>query len=361
MVDRPRIAVIGCGYWGSKHVRVLSEIPHADIALAVDFDQTRLNHIRSTYPGVPVSTEFQRALSDETIDGVILATPISSHFSLAMQALSAGKHVLVEKPLAQTGAECRELIALAKRNGVSLMVGHTFQYHPAVLYLRELVNSGQLGKIHYIDCARLNLGLYQPDANVLWDLAPHDLSILTMLLEDDPNTVSAWGSCHRWPRIEDVIYVNMTFPTDISAHLHVSWLDPCKVRRVTIVGSNGMVVFNDGPTSEKIRIYDKRFEIETTGDGFSDFQSSYHQGNVVIPPISGAEPLKLEVEDFVRSIITGEPVRADGEAGLRVVEILETASRSLIRYALPFTRTVHEGPRLFVPLTESQGDHAAGL
>lgn len=328
MHERPRIAVVGCGYWGSKHVRVIHEARSAQLALAVDSCPERLDYVRATYPGVATARDFEAVLGQD-IDGVVLATPVSTHHALAKQALQAGKHVLVEKPLATSSAECRELIELAARQERVLMVGHTFEYHPAVVYLRQLVQSGELGNIYYIDCARLNLGLFQRDINVLWDLAPHDLSIIFYLLDQAAYSVSAQGNSHVLPNIVDVAFAHLAFPGSISAHLHVSWLDPCKVRRVTIVGSRAMVVFNDMALSEKIRIYDKRFTATSEGDRYSDYQSGYHHGQVVIPPISNAEPLCLEVEDFVAGIVTGQRVRSDGASALRVVEALEAASRSL--------------------------------
>ena len=331
MHERPRIAVAGCGYWGSKHVRVIHEVRSAQLALAVDSRPERLDYIQATYPGVATARDFEAALGED-IDGVVLATPVSTHHALAKQALQAGKHVLVEKPLATSSAECRELINLAERQKRVLMVGHTFEYHPAVVYLHQLVQSGTLGDIYYIDCARLNLGLFQRDINVLWDLAPHDLSIIFYLLGRTARSVSAQGNNHVLPNIADVAFAHLAFPGSISAHLHVSWLDPCKVRRVTIVGSRAMVVFNDVALSEKIRIYDKHFTATPQGDRYSDYQSGYHHGNVVIPPISGAEPLRLEVEDFVAGIVTGRRVRSDGASGLRVVEALEAASRSLANH-----------------------------
>ncbi|MDQ3928570.1 MAG: Gfo/Idh/MocA family oxidoreductase [Chloroflexota bacterium] len=328
MTARPRLAVVGCGYWGSKHVRVIHEAASAQLALTVDSRVERLQYIQALYPGVEIAQDFQAAL-DADIDGVVLATPIASHYSLARQALLAGKHVLVEKPLATSSVECWELIELAQRQDRVLMVGHTFEYHPAVEYLRKLVGNGELGQIYYIDCARLNLGLFQRDANVLWDLAPHDLSIIHYILDQAPLAVSAWGSEHALPEIADVAFMNLQFEGGVSAHVHVSWLDPCKVRRVTVVGSKAMVVFNDVAVGEKVRIYDKRFTYAPTGDRYSDYQSGYHYGNVIIPHISGAEPLAMELEDFASGIAQGREVRSNGYSGLRVVEALEAASQSL--------------------------------
>lgn len=352
----PRLAVVGCGYWGSKHVRVIAETPRAKLALAVDSRPERREYIESSYSGVATAADFEAALGPG-IDAVVLATPIGSHYALAKRALEAGKHVLVEKPLATSAAECRELIALAERAGRVLMVGHTFEYHPAVEYLRQLVRGGDLGDIHYVDSARLNLGLFQRDANVLWDLAPHDLSIVYRLLGDQALTISAHGSAHILPGIADVAFTNLEFGGGVGAHLHVSWLDPCKVRRVTVVGSKSMVVFNDVPASEKVRIYDKRFVYTAGGDRYSDYQSGYHSGNVLIPPIDASEPLRLEIEDFMRGIAAGAGVRADGYSGLRVVEALEAASRSMvnlgIRESLTATRPDESAPVTPSPLPQA--------
>lgn len=328
MVVLPRLAVVGCGYWGSKHIRVISETPGADLALAVDIQRERIESLHATYPNVPAANDFA-AIHHHDIDGVVIATPISTHFALAREALRAGKHVLVEKPLATSSAECRELIALAEQKNRVLMVGHTYEYHPAITYLRDIVQRGDLGDIYYINSARLNLGLFQPDADVLWDLAPHDLSIIFYILGQPAASLSAWGHSHILPNIADVVYVNLEFGSGTSAHVHVSWLDPNKVRRVTIVGSKAMAVFDDVTMNEKIRIYDKRFTFSVGGDGQSGFTPIYHQGNLVIPPISSDEPLRSECQDFINSIATGHHVRSDGRSGLRVVTALEAASRSM--------------------------------
>ena len=362
MLDNPRLAVVGCGYWGSKHVRVISQMLSAQLALAVDARPERLDYISATY-SVTVSDQFEAALGPE-IDGVVLATPISSHYALARQALLAGKHVLVEKPLATSTAECRELLALAERSDTTLMVGHTFEYHPAVEYLRAIIERGELGRIYYVDCARLNLGLFQQDSDALWDLAPHDLSIIHYILGETAHSISATGSNHILSGSADVAYANMSFSGGASAHLHVSWLDPCKVRRVTVVGSKAMVVFNDVAVSEKIRIYDKRFTYSSTGDHYFDFQSGYHHGNVVIPAIGTAEPLMRELEDFATAIRTGSPVRADGRSGLRVVQALEAASRSMTASGRveplrePDARSIEPGARTILAPAHANGNQA---
>jgi predicted dehydrogenase len=299
------------------------------LALVVDTRLERLDYVAARYPFLSVSRDFDSVLNSGAIDGVIIATPISTHYALARDALKAGKHVLVEKPLAMTGAECRELDAIAEARNLVLMVGHTFEYHPAVCFIRQIIQQGRLGDIHYIDSRRLNLGLYQPDTNVLWDLAPHDLSIFFSLLNEEAQSISVWGCSHILPGVEDVVYAKIRFGNNVTAHLHVSWLDPVKIRIVTIVGSEGMLVFDDVQPSEKVRIYDKRFRPVIMGESYADFQSAYHHGDVHIPCISNSEPLKLELLDFLNAITSGERPRADSRSGLRVVQALEAASRCL--------------------------------
>lgn len=329
--DGPLLAVIGCGYWGAKHIRVACDIRDAGMSMAADLRPDRLEYVRSQYPSVAVSRDIGAVLNSPSIDGVIVATPVETHFELARAVLQAGKHALVEKPLAMTSPQCRELNAIAEERKRVLMVGHTFEYHPAVGFMRQMIQSGSLGELYYIDSRRLNLGLYRQDANVLWDLAPHDLSIIFFLLEEVAQTIGAWGCAHVLPDVEDVVYAKMGFKSGATAHVHVSWLDPVKVRQITIVGSDAMLVFDDVQPSEKVRVYQKRFRPRIDGDSFADFQSAYHHGDVHIPAISNSEPLKLEILDFVNAMMTGERPRADGVHGLRVVEALEAASACLRR------------------------------
>ncbi|NEU97929.1 Gfo/Idh/MocA family protein [Bradyrhizobium uaiense] len=324
----PSLAVIGCGYWGTKHIRVGHDIG-ARVSMAADMRSDTLEYVKSQYPSVAVSRDFDAILNNPSIDGVIIATPAVTHFELARAALEAGKHALVEKPLAMTSAHCRELIAIAEERKRVLMVGHTFEYHPAVSVMRQMIRSGSLGELYYIDSRRLNLGLYRPDANVLWDLAPHDLSIIFFLLEETAHNIGAWGCAHVLPDVEDVVYAKLGFKSGPTAHVHVSWLDPVKVRQITVVGSDAMLVFDDVEPSEKVRVYQKRFRPRINGDSYADFQSAYHHGDVHIPAISSSEPLKLELLDFVNAIKTGTQPVANGAHGLRVVEALEAASECL--------------------------------
>jgi predicted dehydrogenase len=297
--------------------------------MAVDCRSEQLKRVHAQYPDIAVSPDFASILTNDDVDGVIIATPASTHFELARTALNAGKHVLVEKPLATTPAQCQELNGIAQDRNRVLMVGHTFEYHPAINFMRQIIRSGALGTVYYINSRRLNLGLFQPDVNVLWDLAPHDFSIVFSLIGETPASIDAWGCAHVLPDVEDVVYSKMEFNSGATAHLHVSWLDPVKVRQVTVVGSEGMLVFDDVQPSEKVRMYDKRFRPVVVGDSYADFQSAYHHGDVHIPSISNAEALKLEVLDFVNAIATGKQPISDGQSGLRVVEALEAASKCL--------------------------------
>jgi predicted dehydrogenase len=266
-------------------------------------------------------------LFDADVDAVVLATPIHTHFAIAREALLAGKHVLVEKPLATSVAEAAELVRLAREMDRTLMVGHTFLYNPAVRELRRLVESGELGRIYYADSARLNLGLFQRHSNVVWDLAPHDISILTYVLGQVPVRVSARGRACIQPDVHDVCYLELIFP-DGSANVHVSWLDPDKVRRLTVVGDRRMAVYNDVSTVEKLRIYDRGVEAPAI-DNYGEFELAYRHGQIVIPHIQWREPLRLECEHFAQCVRTGARPLSDGEQGLAVVAVLEAASRSL--------------------------------
>ncbi len=323
-----KVAVVGFGYWGPKLVRNFNDLPSAELAWIVDRDPERLQRARSAYPGARTTADYAAVLASD-VEAVVIATPIRTHYALAKAALQAGKHVLVEKPLTASAAEAEELAWLADRRGLALMVGHTFEYNAAIRTLRDLVMSGELGDIYYVDAARLNLGLFQPDINVLWDLAPHDISILLYVLGLTPVAVSARGSASVRPGIHDVAYVEVRFPNNILAHLHLSWLDPCKVRRVTIVGSRKMVVCNDLSEAEKIRIYDKGVERPYETDQYSDFHLEYRYGAVTIPYVPFREPLNVQCEHFIHCIRTGERPQSDGWVGAKVVHVLEQADRSL--------------------------------
>ena len=327
--DKLRVGVVGYGYWGPKLVRNLSESPRARLTWVADLDADRLAQLRAHYPALRVTQSFDEMLQSD-IAAVVVATPIRTHYRLARAALLAGKHVMVEKPLTASSAEAEELTDLARERGLTLMVGHTFEYNAAIRALRDIVRSGELGRIYYVDAARLNLGLFQADINVVWDLAPHDLSILLYVLGLDPLAVSARGSANVRPGVHDVAYIDLQFPGGILAHLHLSWLDPCKVRRVTIVGSRKMVVCNDLADTEKIRIYDKGVEHPYETDQFSDFHLAYRYGDVTIPYVPFQEPLKVQCEHFIAAILTRTCPQSDGAVGTKVVRILERIDRSLL-------------------------------
>jgi predicted dehydrogenase len=328
-MDRLNIGVIGYGYWGPNLVRNFIELPESDVVMVADLNEDRLGQLHARYPTV-LTTSNYTDLFLAGLDAVVVATPPATHFRFAWECLVHGLHVLVEKPLTLDSRQAQDLVHLAETNGRTLMVGHTFEYNPAVHALKKLIESGELGAIHYIDGARLNLGLFQPDLNVLWDLAPHDISILCYILGKTPISISAHGKACVFPDIHDVVYLNLVFPDNILAHIHVSWLDPCKVRRITVVGSNKMAVYNDVSTLEMIKVYDKGVEAPKYTDNFGEFHCSYRYGDVLIPNIHFVEPLRLECQHFIRCIVERTKPCSCGEDGLNVVRILEAAQRSLV-------------------------------
>lgn len=328
MERQVKVGVLGAGYWGPKLIRNFHEIPSADMAMVCDLRQDRLAHVRELYPAVRVTTDYQELLRSD-VEAVAIATPIPTHHRLAREALLAGKHVLVEKPLTANSEEAEDLVNLAEKRGLSLMVGHTFEYNPAVEYLRRIIAAGELGRIYYINATRVNLGIFQPDINVVWDLAPHDVSILLFILGMLPVNVSARGAAYVRPKIHDVAYLTLHFPNEIMADIRVSWLDPCKIRRITVVGSKKMVVYDDVEPTEKIKIYDKGVDVPPYSDTLEEFHLSYRYGDITTPAIPNVEPLRVECEHFLHCVRTGERPRSDGRDGLEVVRILEAATRSL--------------------------------
>ncbi|UCB42534.1 MAG: Gfo/Idh/MocA family oxidoreductase [Dehalococcoidales bacterium] len=344
------VGVIGCGYWGPKHVRNFHELEEAQLTMVCDLDEDRLERVKTQYPYVETALNPKDLLRGN-VDAVVIATPVGTHYQLAKKALLHDKHVLIEKPVSTSSREVLDLIELADKRNLIVMVGHTYEYHPAVDFLRELVQSGELGDIYNIDASRLNLGLFRPDANVLWDLAPHDICIVLSLLDDEPIEVSARGSHHIDPHLCDVAYIELLFASGTMCNVHVSWLHPRKIRELTIVGSKKMAVYDDVSEAEKIHIYDKGLAVaaSTNNNGFATWPPNYHYGDVVIPFITNAEPLKLECSHFIQSIVEGIKPRSDGLAGLRVTSILEAANRSLLnggeREKLTPTRTIAEASK----------------
>lgn len=323
------VGVIGCGYWGPQLIRNLHDLAGCELTMVADARPERLDVVKRQFPSVRLTTDHRRLLDDQSIESVVIATPVRTHYMLAKEALECGKHVLVEKPLAASISEAEELVAIADARDLRLMVGHTFEYNPAVEELRSLMEVGEIGRVHYIDMARLNLGLYQKDVNVLWDLAPHDLSILLYILQEDPITVSAHGNGCIRSDLHDVAYLELLFPHGVMAHIHVSWLEPCKVRRVTIVGDRKMVVYNDVSVEEKLKIYDKGVATPVSSDSYAENLLSYRLGNITSPRIAWKEPLSVECAHFVEAVRTGTRPRSDGRSGLRIVRILERADQSL--------------------------------
>ena len=325
-----KIGVIGCGYWGPKLARNFHDLPECELSYVADFRNDRLIHMQNLYPQVQVSEDYRDMLASE-VDAVAIATPVSTHYRLGMEALRAGKHVLIEKPLAASSAEAWELVRTADSGKRVLMVGHTFEYNPAVEAVRTIIQSGQIGEIYYINATRVNLGLFQPDINVVWDLAPHDLSILNYILESQPLTVSARGGVYvqRERGIHDVAFLTLRYPGQVMAEVRVSWLDPVKTRRYTVVGSKKMLVYDD-IAHAKVIIYDKGVDRPPYSDTLEEFQLSYRHGVEYAYPVLWTEPLRLECQDFVRSIQQGTKPRSDGRSGARVVDILEKAQQSLL-------------------------------
>jgi predicted dehydrogenase len=329
MSDPPLgVALVGYGYWGPNLLRNYCELPGADVRWVCDRRPEALNKAKSRYPAVAVTTDLEVVLSDESVDAVLVATPISTHFAIAKAALEAGKHVFVEKPMTHDTATACELVELAAERSLTLMVGHTFVFSPPVRKVKELINAGELGEIYFITTQRVNLGLHQKDVSVIWDLAPHDLSILYHWLGEAPTSVNVTGRGCIVPSIPDVAFINLRFPSGVVAEIQASWLSPVKLRRTIVVGSQKMLVYDDTENVEKVKLYDHGVEFEDPQD-YGEFQLSYRTGDIVAPKISGAEPLWLEAQHFVHCVRSGEAPVTDGWAGLRVVASLEAAQASL--------------------------------
>jgi predicted dehydrogenase/acetyltransferase-like isoleucine patch superfamily enzyme len=328
-VDKLNIGVVGGGYWGPNLIRNFSQIPECNIKICCDLDEQRLQRIRTLFPGIQTTRRLEHVLEDAALDGVAIATPVRTHAEIARQCLEGGKHVLVEKPLAASSLDCLALAQLAEKYRKVLMVGHTFEFAAAVNMAREIIASGELGEIHYISCVRVNLGLFQPDINVIWDLAPHDISILLYILQELPTSVSGQGKAHFRKDIEDVAVTTLNFPSGTIAFIHNSWLDPDKIRRITVVGSKKMLVYDDVSQNEKLKIYDKGVEAPPYYSTYAEFHFSYRYGDIYSPRVPDYEPLRRECEHFLECIRSRRTPQCDGYSGLRIVTILEAANRSL--------------------------------
>jgi predicted dehydrogenase len=325
------IGVIGCGYWGPNLLRNFAENETAQLRWICDLDETRLAAMGRRYPSARTTNDYQKLLADPELEAIAVVTPVATHFQIAKEALLAGKHVLVEKPLTATASHAEELIQLAADRHRTLMVDHTFVYTGAVRKMKEILTSDELGDLLYFDSVRINLGLFQRDINVLWDLAPHDLSIMDYLIERQPEAVSALGSCHIEQGIENIAYLILLFPGDFIAHFHFNWLAPVKIRRTLIAGARKMILYDDIEPTEKVRVYDKGVTANRIGDREADYQTlvSYRTGDVWAPRLDATEALRYVVAEFIDSIRSARKPLTDGASGLRVVRLLEAAQQSI--------------------------------
>jgi predicted dehydrogenase len=335
MTKKINVGVTGCGYWGPNLIRNFRALPDCHLKIMCDLNPGRLKHLGSLYPEIESTTDCKHMLNGINLDAVVIATNVKTHFPLAKAALCAGKHTFIEKPMAASVGQCEELVDIAKKNGLVLMTGHTFLYSPAVRKIKEIIATGDIGEIRYICARRLNLGLFQKDINVAWDLAPHDLSIILSIMGEMPDTVNCCGSAHITPGIEDVTTMCLTFPRQRAAMIQSSWIDPHKVREMTIVGSKRMIVYDDLAPLEKIRVYDQHVERPPHYDTFGEFQFAYHYGDVYAPYLKQEEPLKTECQHFLDCINHGTTPVSCGARGTELVRILEASSESLQKGGAP--------------------------
>ncbi|MBI1812963.1 Gfo/Idh/MocA family oxidoreductase [Candidatus Peregrinibacteria bacterium] len=324
-----RIGVIGYGYWGPNLVRNFHARLDAEVAAVADVDEQKLAQVHLHYPSIQCVSDAISILHDPRIDAVAIATPPSTHFALARKALEIGKHVLVEKPMAMTSIEAQALIGLARARKRILMVGHTFIYTSSVQKIRSLIENGELGDLYYIDSVRFNLGLLQGDASVLWDLAPHDLSIFLYLVDERPTAVQAFGQVHIGAEKKEIATVTIRYESGFHAHIHVSWISPVKIRLTLIGGSRKMIVYDDVEPTEKVRIYDKGVSLKESGESVTAFNPIYRAGDVLIPALDRREALEREISHFLNCIQMGVTPLSDGESGLAVIRILEAAEMSM--------------------------------
>jgi predicted dehydrogenase len=323
------VALVGYGYWGPNLLRNYLELPAVNVKWVCDRDPAKLAKAKTRCPSAIVTEDYDQVLADPEVDAIIIATPISTHFALAERALFAGKHTFVEKPLAASVLEAEALIAIAEHRGLTLMVGHTFEYSPPVVRIKEIIDSGELGEIYFVTSSRVNLGLHQRDVSVIWDLAPHDFSILFDWLGEEPVQISAVGrGCVR-PDIPDVAFVTLRFPSGAVAECQLSWLSPVKLRRTIVVGSKKMLMYDDTESVEKVKLFDHGVSMVEPGS-FGEYQLSYRTGDILSPRMETSEPLNVEATHFIDCVRTGARPKTDGQSGLRVVRALERAQASLV-------------------------------
>ena len=348
MVNKVDIGLVGLGYWGPNLLRVLSRLTGVRLKYGCDLDAGRTSRQAPLYPETRFTGDFGELLDDDGLDAVVLASPVPTHAELTRQALLADKDVLVEKPLALSLTDAERVVELAEERDRVLMVGHTFEYHPAVCRLKKIISSGELGEIFYLYAHRLNLGIIRSDENALWSLGPHDLSIAMYLLDQDPIEAQAFGRSFLGTGVEDVVFANLQFRGGQVAHIHLSWLDPDKVRKITVVGSKKMAVFDDMSRDEKLKLYDKGVQKPPEYNSYGEF-INLRFGDIVVPYISNDEPLKLECEHFVECLLERKQPRSNGSSGLRVVRTLDALQRSLdaggqaISMGEAATRDIHFG------------------
>jgi predicted dehydrogenase len=322
------LAVIGYGYWGPNLVRNFSTVSGARVAVVCDLNAQRLGEVKLRYPSVETTVRFEDVLSDPAIDAVAIATPVKTHYDFARKALEHGKHVLVEKPMAASVSEAESLLEMAAKRDLRLMVNHTFIYTGAVRKMKEIVEGGTLGELYYLDSVRINLGLFQRDVNVLWDLAPHDIAIMDHLIGKSPVSVCANGACHVGNGIENVAYLSVYFNDGFIAHFHNNWLSPVKIRTMLLGGSKKTILYDDMENSEKVKVYDRGIDL-TTPDGMRDALISYRLGDMWAPRLDASEALSCMAGEFIAAIKDGRPPLTNGQSGLNVVRILEAAEMSI--------------------------------
>jgi predicted dehydrogenase len=328
------VGVVGYGYWGPNLARNFSQTPGASLVAVCDMNPSRLAHAKSRHPDIETLSDYDALLKNPRIHAVAVATPVSTHFKLAMQALKAGKHVLVEKPMVASVSEAEQLVEEAEKRKLLLMVDHTFIYTGAVQKIHQLISSGELGELHYFNAVRINLGLFQHDVSVVWDLAAHDVSILDYLSKSKPCAVSATGISHVPGQPENTAYISLFFPDKLMAHIHVNWLAPVKVRQTLIGGSKKMIVYDDVEPSEKVKVYDKGIDLKSDANVYN-MLVSYRIGDMWAPCLDMTEALTVETQAFVNCIKSNSQPENNGYAGLRVVRILEAASQSMAQRGRP--------------------------
>jgi len=323
-----KVGLVGAGYWGKNLIRNFMASKHASLEMICDKDREKLKRMKQLYPGIRTVEKFDDIITNRDLDAVVVSTNVNSHYAIAKKVIESGKNVFVEKPMADTVARAEELVELAKKKGIILMVGHTFLYSPPVMKIKDIIKNDGIGRVYYISSSRVNLGIHQSDVSVIFDLAPHDFSIISYWLDEVPNRISCVGYDYIQKGISDVAFINLMFASGTIAHIEISWLAPSKLRRTTIVGEKKMILYDDTNNLEKVKVFDKGVDV-LSPENFGEFHLSYRVGDIVIPRIELSEPLANEVGHFCECIETGRKPRSDGINGLEVVKQLEAAEKSL--------------------------------